>query len=225
MSDAATPQVSRGLLIVLGVVVGLAVLAGLYMFVVQPLLEDPVADPEIPAGPEAADPEGEVGPDDEADEAAPPISETFEVFAARDPFQQLVTRPREVTDGDGADPAQPGTGPTDPSAPTAPTDPTAPTTPTDPSAPQPPAPGPGQPTPREPPATRVGATQVRLVDVVVGEDGVERVQVTVNGTGYDVGAGDTFADTFRVLDITGQCATFLFGDSRFTLCRGEEIRK
>jgi hypothetical protein len=49
--------------------------------------------------------------------------------------------------------------------------------------------------------------------------------VTVNGRSYDVAEGETFAQRFRLLDLTGECGTFLFGDSRFVLCEGDEIRK
>lgn len=218
--DAA--PVSRGLLIVLGVVVGIAALAALYFFVLAPLLEEePVTAPTPQQTP--ADDVDDVEDDEdvgELDERPTPVPETFEVFAARDPFQQLVVEPVAAPSGpgDGTAPAD-GTAPgTTPGA--QPTDPTRPGT----------VPRPGEPPPRdgvtrEPPATRVGATQVRLVDVFVDDEGVTRVAVTVNGSGFEVGEGETFAETFRLLDITDQCATFLFGDSRFTLCRGEEIRK
>jgi hypothetical protein len=90
-------------------------------------------------------------------------------------------------------------------------------------------PGTGAPgTPTDPggvPATRVGATVVRLVTIADTADRGTRASITVNGQGFDVGEGETFATSFRVLDISGSCATLLFGDSRFTLCTGEEIRK
>ncbi|MPZ73597.1 MAG: hypothetical protein GEU74_10270, partial [Nitriliruptorales bacterium] len=70
----------------------------------------------------------------------------------------------------------------------------------------------------------VGGTTVTVVDVFT-DDGERRATVTVNGTGYTVGEGDTFARRFRLLDISGRCSTLLFGDSRFTLCEGERIRK
>lgn len=198
MSTADTPQVSRTLLVVLGAVVGVAALALLYLFVVQPLLGDaqdvaattpvPVATDPSPAP--GASPTPEVAEDDE------PVSETFEVFTARDPFQQLVVH---------RDPAQTGGGGGTPS----PT-PTGTATPTE--------------TPTTPADAVVGATTIRLVDVFT-DGGVEKILVTVNGTGYEVAEGETFAQRFRVLDITGDCATLLFGDSRFTLCKGEQIRK
>jgi hypothetical protein len=196
MSSADSPQVSRGLLVTLGVALGVGVLALLYLYVVQPLLGDAEEVAQTIPSPAATDPSPEPGesPEPEAldDE---PVSETFEVFTARDPFQQLVVVPASQT----------GTGSPSPS-PTG----TASPTPTG--------------TPTTPPDAVVGGTTIRLVDVFT-DGGVEKILVTVNGTGYEVAQGETFADRFRVLDITGQCATLLFGDSRFTLCEGEQIRK
>jgi hypothetical protein len=33
-----------------------------------------------------------------------------------------------------------------------------------------------------------------------------------------VEVGETFADNFELMSISGDCATFLFGDQSFTLC-------
>lgn len=71
----------------------------------------------------------------------------------------------------------------------------------------------------------VGATTIALVDVFVDDDGEPAALVTVNGTGYEVREGDPFATRFQIIDISGDCGTFLFGDNRFTLCEGQEIRK
>jgi hypothetical protein len=71
----------------------------------------------------------------------------------------------------------------------------------------------------------VGGTTVTLVDVFTDDDGTRKATVTVNGSGYTVEEGDTFGRRFRLLDISGRCSTMLFGDSRFTLCEGEQIRK
>lgn len=192
MSAAESPPVSRGLLILLGVVVGLAVLAALWFFVVSPLLdEEPVAGPDPAATPEPA-PEPEVTPTPEPT----PVPETEEFFTARDPFQQLV-RPAAVAPGPGDD--TDGDGDTDGDTDGDPDDPA--------------------------PGVRVGQTSVRLIEVFTDASGVERVRVEVNGTEHTPAEGDTFAERFRVLDITNACATFLFGDNRFTLCEGETIRK
>lgn len=202
----AAEGTSRTLIILLGVLGGVVVLGALWFFVISPLLlsedidEPIVRAPSPPAEVPQADPEPE----------PTPVPETFEVFTARDPFQQLAT-PIVTTPGDPSAPTAPGA----PTAPTAPRDPTAP--PADPTAPR----DPGAP----PPDAEVGATRVRLVDVFVDDNGAQKVLVTVNGSGYEVAAGEQFADRFRVLDISPPCATFLFGDSRFVLCMGEEIRK
>jgi hypothetical protein len=186
VSTAESPRVSRGLLIVLGAVIGIAVVAVLWLFVISPLLDsDPVASP-APAPADREEPESEPTP---APDATPVPPETDEFFTARDPFQQLVATSS----------APSGVGST--------------------------APGSSDPGTSDPaPAVRVGQTSIRLVDVAT-VDGVTRVEVEVNGESYTAAEGETFAGTLRVLDITGSCATFLFGDSRFTLCSGETIRK
>lgn len=191
----AAEGTNRTLVILLGVLGGVVVLGLLWLFVIDPLLTADVDEPAVtPPTPPAEEPEVEPEPE------PTPVPETFEVFTARDPFQQL---------------AQPVVAaPADPDAPAAP-DPTAP--PPDPTRPG----DPGAP----PPDAEVGATRVRLVDVFVDDDGVQKVLVTVNGSGYEVAASEEFAGSFRVLDISPPCATFLFGDSRFVLCMGEEIRK
>jgi hypothetical protein len=42
---------------------------------------------------------------------------------------------------------------------------------------------------------------------------------------YEVGVGSVFAESFRVLSIEGQCATFLYGDDTSTLCAGQRTLK
>ena len=49
--------------------------------------------------------------------------------------------------------------------------------------------------------------------------------VKVGSTVYKVGAGDAFANSFKVVSLDGSCGTFLFGDSRFSLCAGQEVLK
>ena len=251
MSDAEAANRTRTLL-----VAGLAVvvLAALVIFVILPLLsgdddggddtdvvvvddESPQPLPSPTEDFELADP-GEVEGD--------PPAETFEVFNARDPFQQLVDASATTVDGTGT------------GAPTFPPTGTPTTTPTTPTTPAPGATTP--PTGSTPPPTgsspddngsgtdgstgsdgssdgsgsdgsssgsdaQVGGTTVTLVDVFTDDDGERTATVTVNGTGYNVGEGETFGRRFRLLDISGRCATMLFGDSRFTLCEGERIRK
>ena len=63
-----------------------------------------------------------------------------------------------------------------------------------------------------------------LIDAFV-DQGRKRAVVRVNGTSYTVSEGETFADNFRALSIDPPCATFLYGDSSFTLCQGERVLK
>jgi hypothetical protein len=50
--------------------------------------------------------------------------------------------------------------------------------------------------------------------------------VRVNDTVYTrLAPGATFASNFQVVSLQGQCGTFLFGDERFQLCKGEEVLK
>ena len=68
----------------------------------------------------------------------------------------------------------------------------------------------------------VGDHRVRVVDVFPRGG---RAQVQVDGTVYTVDEGETFAENFELIRASGQCATMLFGDDEFTLCEGEEILK
>lgn len=106
-------------------------------------------------------------------------------------------------------------------SPTSPTgSPTSPTgSPTSPTG-SPTSPSPTQ-TPTQPgggSSTNVGGHEVVLLDVFVS-GGVDRVQVEVDGTVYDVQEGETFAGgEFELRSVSGNCATFVFGDEQFTLC-------
>lgn len=139
--------------------------------------------------------------------------ETFEIFAPKDPFKPLVTEGAAAAEGG----TQAGTGE------------------------QPGggnggggngngaggngagAPGPGG-QPGGGGGDRVGDHRVRLVDVFT-EKGRRRAQVQVDSTVYTVDEGERFAQNFKLLSISGECATMLFGDDQFTLCEGEEILK
>lgn len=89
-------------------------------------------------------------------------------------------------------------------------------------APQPTGdPGDGSP---QPSAEPTPGQRVELIEIFL-RDGTRFATVEVNGTSYTVKEGDTFADNYRVLDLTAQCGTFVFGDERFTLCVGQEVLK
>lgn len=68
------------------------------------------------------------------------------------------------------------------------------------------------------------ARRVSLVDVFT-QDGARKATVEVDGTEYTVSEGETFASNYRLLTLTNRCGTFVFGDERFTLCIGQEVRK
>ena len=65
---------------------------------------------------------------------------------------------------------------------------------------------------------------VALLDIFTA-DGERMATVEVDGQEFTVVEGDVFADNFRVIELTKRCGTFVFGDERFTLCIGQEVRK
>jgi hypothetical protein len=70
----------------------------------------------------------------------------------------------------------------------------------------------------------VGGHTVSVIDVFSAR-GSRRAQVEVDGTVYKVREGETFADNFKLISASGECANMLFGDDQFTLCEGEQILK
>jgi hypothetical protein len=129
-------------------------------------------------------------------------SETFEVFATRDPFEPPFN-PTPTSPPPTSPPATGGSPGTSP--PTGP-----PQTP--PPATQPPSFDPG------------GGEAVALLDVF-DQGGVVQARVRVGSTVYTVGEGDTFATSYQVVALEEPCGDFLFGDSPFELCEGEETIK
>jgi hypothetical protein len=190
-----TRRVSPLLIVLLAIVV----LAALWFLVIGPLLPDDedVGVPEAIPTPVEESPRPEPSPT-----RAPP--ETFEVFESKDPFRPLVVAEAEqgatVTAGTGA---APGTAP----------DGTA----SDGAAPPPGQGAGGAPAPS-------GGQRVALLDVLE-ENGEARAQVKVGSTVFTVSPGEVFADNFKLVSISGSCATFLHGDDKFTLCEGEEVIK
>ena len=50
--------------------------------------------------------------------------------------------------------------------------------------------------------------------------------VRVNDTVFTkLAPGDVFDTNFKVVSLQGSCGSFLFGDERFELCKGQEILK
>jgi hypothetical protein len=82
-------------------------------------------------------------------------------------------------------------------------------------------PGGGTRTPSQPSGATetVGGHQVTLIDTFT-TNGVEQATVSVDGTVYRPSAGQTFGPNkqYKLQSVSGNCATFLFGDQSFTLC-------
>jgi hypothetical protein len=196
------------LLIVLGVV-GVAAVAYLAFTLLggSDVAADDVADPIATSSEpgEATEPATDATDATENPSEIAVVEPTFEVFDARDPFEQLVA----ADTGGGSDTV--GT--------TAPTTSTTPvvdgTQPTDTTTP---------PTNGDPSQTTMGGTTILLEDVFT-QDGEKTALVVVDNEGYEATAGQTVAGDVDVLDIAGNCATMRYEDRRFILCEGEQIQK
>lgn len=55
--------------------------------------------------------------------------------------------------------------------------------------------------------------------------GVMRATVIVNGISYDVGVGETFAGSYKVISLSENKGVFTFGDNAFELTVGQQILK
>ena len=55
--------------------------------------------------------------------------------------------------------------------------------------------------------------------------GILRATMIVNGISYDVGVGETFAGSYKVISLEATKGVFMFGDSAFELSVGQEILK
>ncbi len=210
MSTATTEQsrVSRPLLIVLGIV-AVAAVAYLALTLLGGSSDQDGAETSEPVAaasePSAAS-EAASEPSERGSEVAV-VEPTFEVFDARDPFEQLVD---DTTSTDATVGTTAPTSATTPVDGTQPADATAPVDGT-------------QPTSGDPSQTTVGATTIRLDDVFTN-DGVTTALVVVDNEGYEATAGDTVAGV-TVLDIAQNCATLRYEDKRFILCEGEQVQK
>jgi hypothetical protein len=192
------------------------VLAAVWFFVLRgDGAPDPSDAPPAPAAAEPATPEPEPtdGPGGRGGDRAP--GGTFEVFAARDPFDPLVSP--AASEGGAA---------TTGGASTAPTTTTGGATISaagDVATPS----GGGTTDPAGASATggaSVGGHRVRVVDVY-RRDGRDVAQIEVDGTVYTVNRGETFADGFTLESTSNSCATLSSGADTFTLCEGEQILK
>ena len=187
-------------LAIVGGVVLVVVLGLVYFFFLRGGGEEEIPPPPVAEGLPA--PEETAPPEDEDDDDDDGRVETFEVFAPRDPFDPLISGAAGGGETDSTTDGATGDGDTDGSVP----------------GEEPPA---GEP---EPDGETIGDHRVKVIDVYT-QNGNERAQIQVDGTVYTVDEGENFADNFRLVSASGQCATILFGDDEFTLCEGEEILK
>jgi hypothetical protein len=188
--------------IVLGIVAGLVVLVAALWFLFlrgSPEPEQAAAPAPSPA------PAPEPKPKKPARKAGGGPVETFQVFAPRDPFEPLVSPDTGGTTTGGTTTGGTTVGDTGGTTigDTGGTVTGGDTT------------GGG---------ATVGSHTVSVVDVFRAQ-GRRRAQVEVDGTVYTVDKGETFADNFKLLSLSGECASMLFGDDQFTLCEGEQILK
>ena len=202
----------RQLLIVVGGLVLLLVV--LWFLFLRGGGEPEVAAPVTP--PVTVDPTPEVTPDvDEPDQPGRGPVETFEVFASKDPFEPLVNPAGTTGAPTGTAPATGDTG-TAPGADGGTGNGSNGGTGTDGSDGSGGGSGDG--------SSNVSGHTVRLIDVY-RQNGRTRAQIQVDGTVYTVDVGERFAENFELVDISGQCASILYGDDQFSICEGEEILK
>ena len=125
----------------------------------------------------------------------------FDVFATRNPFEPAV----EVT------PAPADTTPATPSD----------TTPADSTT------GAGSDTTDTTvPASANPSTGTTVAVIDVFQQGTTTAAVVqVGSTQYTVVAGQVFATSYKVVSLSGTCGQFMFGDSPFSLCEGEQVIK
>ncbi len=143
----------------------------------------------------------------------PAVVETFEVFGGKNPFEPPsvfpVNSPPDTVGEPASTPTGNGSGVTTTTTPTDSGGGAATTTTT-----QPVVQDPGR------------AESVALLEIFADSEGTVAT-VRVSGVVYQVREGDVFAESYQVVSLdqgTG-CGEFLFGDSQFSLCEGQEILK
>lgn len=147
--------------------------------------------PPIPTEPGGGAPSVSTSP-------TPPGTSPTPIFTGRDPF----SIPPALAASSIASSTTPPSSPGSTAGPTAPPPTTTPPT----------TPGGGS-------STVKGGKTVVLLDTFKTPSGKQMVQVEVDGTVYNVGIGETFGGgTFELRSVSGDCATFLYGDEPFTLC-------
>lgn len=200
----------RGVSPVIVVLAAVVVLAALFLLVIRPLFfnGDEVTDlPEarpVPTVPPEA-------PPTPAPEAPP---ETFEVFESKDPFRPLVVAGAPAGSTVTAGTAGAGTtgGTTTGGTTTGGTTTGGTTGGTGAGGAPAPSGGSGQ------------GQRVALLDIME-KDGQTQAQIKVGSTVHTVSVGEVFAGNFKLVSVSGNCATLLHGDDKFTVCEGEEVIK
>ena len=198
----------RQLLIVVGGLVLLLIV--LWFLFLRGGGEPEAAAPVTP--PATVDPAPEVTPDvDKPKRPGGGPVETFEVFASKDPFEPLVNPAGATGAPTGTAPAtDPGAAPGDGGTGAGNGDGTGTNGGNDGGS------GDG--------SSNVSGHTVRLIDVY-RQNGRTRAQIQVDGTVYTVDVGERFAENFELVDVSGECASILYGDDQFSICEGEEILK
>jgi hypothetical protein len=177
-------------------------------------VQDPADEPEDPAS--------------TTEEEAQPVPEvTYEVYLARDPFEPVrepptTADPEDETIAIGPDPDDPDAtvDPDDPDATVDPDDPDAPAAPGDPGTPPESGCRGGE-------DEMVCDGRVITLEDIVARDGRSAAVVQVDTTLYEVGEGQDFAETFRMVEIRPgeRRVRVMYGDESFTLRQGDRTLK
>lgn len=151
--------------------------------------------------------------------SAVPLAVTYEIFLDRDPFEPVVEEevpaPQPVAGGTGAD-GQPTTDPNPTGTPVSPSD------------------GSGSDGPRCTGTEEVvcGGQVVSLLDTLTTADSDGQVDgdrnqavIQVGTIVYEVSVGRTFAESFELLAIDGDCTNLRYNEELFRICVPDEVLK
>jgi hypothetical protein len=210
-----TPRDKR-MLQVLAVVAGLAIGYFLFTTVLGGDGGEVAAPPPQTTGATGATGTPSVSPSPTPRETLPPVV----LQGARDPFSippGLSPSASGSVAPTGSPPGGGGGGTTTAPPPTvSPTFTTSPTTSPSPTISPTTSPSPDpDPEPQPDDSIRIGGHDVKLISIASSR---KRADVRVDGKLYTVEEGASFDENFKLVNIDGDCARFLFGDQSFTLC-------
>jgi len=193
----------RRALIILGVIVVIAGAVGAFLLLSgDGGAPDDTAPTQVATPSPGTTPSPEPSPDVEEEEMERQPRLAF-LPPGRDPFDPLIVEPTETT---GTTNGETTNGTT--------TDGTTDGTTTD-----------GETTDEGPAETgdsmTIGGKTITLIDIFT-EGGEQKAQVSVDGETFVVGEGEEFAGNFKLVNVSGGCASFLFGDQSFSLCEPGE---